>query len=105
MAEPSKKDVRLGFAALGGMSEFYQLANSKMEYSKALAEEHVPTDEERLYWLKEMINFLSILNSHQAFQGPLISALQTRKVVSGLLDEMGTLLEKVLGRKPGDRLQ
>jgi len=87
--------------AHGGMNEFYAAAHAKYAYSERLKNTGWrPDDEQRLLWLADTISAMQRLHLAQLhLANNLESAVQTRRLLAEMLDEMGELLRKA---KDGD---
>lgn len=78
-----------------GMTEIYQAANARFEYSKAIKGPFAPTDMERLEWLKQALEVMQAWHEDAVTKRNFIQALQFREQIRIYLDEMGPLIEKV----------
>ena len=92
--------------AVGGLERVYQSAYKRYGYSGLLAGQSpfTPTATERLAWLRDMIANLQPLHAWQVDTGAFPKAIQTRREIGRLLDEMRLLLDEV-GKESTDAIQ
>ena len=89
------KKLQIAHIALGGVNEFYQLAQRKFDYDKFIHDKLSPTDMERLTWVGEFIHHLELICDAQAFRGRFLDAIQTRQIISETLEEYKVLLDRI----------
>lgn len=90
--------VRLNFAAHGGMTEFYQAARVRYDFSEMCSrtpEEVEPTDKQRAEWLAETVSRLEDALGAQLYRRDLWAALQTRRLIGETLDRLGETLGRL----------
>ena len=85
--EVLERRILTAHAAVGGVTEYYQSANARFEYSEFISDEHIPTQEERLIWIREFITHLEPLHARQVLDSRFMAAVQTRIVIGTMLDE------------------
>jgi len=90
-------DKARAIAAHGGMTEFYQAANAKFQFSERLShrDSEPPSDEARLSWLRDTIQLLQGQFARQLYlENDYDAAYMSRQIIGTLLDEMEPLLEQ-----------
>ena len=98
--EPLDRRILTAHAAVGGITNFYQSANARFEYSEFIGDEHIPTEPERLVWIREFVTHLEPLHARQVLDSRFMAAVQTRIVIGTMLDEFKALLDKMKSDQP-----
>ncbi len=95
----SADEVNLAVDAHGGMTEFYQAARARYEYSEFLVNRReTASDYDEACWCRNIIQQCQMLHEWQLSQRKYLAALLTRELLDQLLKRMRVALDNIQKR-------
>ena len=81
-------------AAHGSLSAIYKAAKNRDEYATKSKNPPDISNKQRMAWLGAVIGQLDLLHDAQLLRGGWVHAIQTKKLLCPLIEELGELLDE-----------